>query len=357
MKNKFAVLVVALLIAGAAGYFYLSMPTGLVSTRAVVEGQLVPVTVAVSGQVREVYVAAGQAVAEGQPLFALDKSGHEARLAKERARLAEIAATLPGNLAVPSPTGAHAPRQGKPLAALRAEESEARAAVEVAAGVLASANIALSRTGGGAAEYAPTDPKRQAALIARDEAAISLNRAKEAFEKASYARAQREAQDKNEAAGGTMSAALAARVAEYQAQISRVRLAEQDLAATVVVAPESGRVAIQTALPGNAVAPGDTPVAILPDKSRGVWVMAFFPKTAGDKLVPGTVCEVSFAADDGNGPRKGRVDAVFPSPDAEKDIAVRVILDQNDEPLQIAPGKEATVTVAVGGKFAVPGRN
>lgn len=333
------------------------MPERLVSSRAVVESRLVPVPVAVSGQVRETYVAAGQSVEEGQPLFALDKSGYEVRLAKERARLAEIAATLPGNLVVSSPLAVWMPQPGKPLAALRAEENEARSAVEVAAGVLASTNIALARMSSGAAEYAATDSKRQAALIARDEAALSLKRAKDAFEKASYVRAQREAQEKSALVSSTISAALAARIAEYQAQISRVRLAEQDIAATVIVAPESGRVVMQTAFPGNTVMAGDTPAAIFPDKSRGLRVTAFFPETAKDKLAQGMECEVSFAVDGGNRPLKGRIDALFPTPDMEKDIAARVILDQSDETFQVASGQEATVTVVLGRRFSASGKN
>ncbi len=124
---------------------------------------------------------------------------------------------------------------GKPLAALQTEEETARRHMEIAANAYAAANAAYARLDAGAApEYAQPDPKRQAALITRDEAALRLRDARNVYEKASYARAQRETQEKRERSHGPVSAALAARIAEYQLQLAAIRLAEQGIAAAVL---------------------------------------------------------------------------------------------------------------------------
>ncbi len=346
MKKKIAVFVVAAALAGAV-YWYWTAAGPVSSVDAVVEGRLGVVPVAVPGTVKDVYVKAGDSVAQGQPLLAIDPAGYEARLERERTRLAELAALLPPGLPVPSPLASRPAAPGKPLAALRAEEEEARQRVEVASRVYAEAGLAFSRMdSGAAADYAKSGPKRQAAMIARDEAAIALKQAKDAYEKASYARARREAEDKAAAAGGAVSAALAARIAEYQAQLSRVRLAERQVADTVLTAPESGRVALLAARPGVTLEQGDTPVAIVPDTGRDLWVTARFAAGDAGRLSPGQECGVALPGSGGTLP--GTIASVAPSPEAEKDVAVRVNLDQDGLPAGLAPGMAVTVTVHTG---------
>lgn len=347
MNKKLLWFAVAALIAlGWAGYRYWQTSGGVSSVKAVVEGHLVFAGASVPGTVKEVYVKAGDSVARDQPLLALDPSGYEARLARERTQLAEAAAQLPPDLKVPSPRAAQRVVPGKPLAALRQEEDSARMAVEAAAQEYAAANLALSRLQA-TADLASPSPDRQRALIARDEAARTLQRAKISFEQASYARAQREAQDKTDRANGTVSAALAARMAEYQARLSLVRLAEENLAATVVTAPESGRILAQTARPNGVLAAGDMPVTILPDDSGEMRVLAFFAREAADALTPGRECSV--LADGGKTPLPATIDGVQPAPDGEKNVAVRVILDQDALAAGLLPGNEVTVLVRTGG--------
>ncbi|SBW09100.1 exported hypothetical protein [uncultured delta proteobacterium] len=351
MKKKTAIFVLVIL-AAAAGCYWLWQARGRISSiEAVVEGRLAPVSATVSGTVKEVYVKAGETVAQGQPLLALDASGMERQLARERAHLAELAAQLPPALLVPSPMGAARVAPGKPLAALRNEEEEARRQVEIAAHTYAAANVAFARADAGASpEYAKPDPKRQAALITRDEAAISLKKARDAYEKASYARAQREMQDKLERLNGPVSAALAARVAEYQLQISRIRLAEQDIAATVLTAPENGTLILMTARPGDTLTPGDTPAAIAPEEKGEVWVIASFAKDDATGLpgwlAEGLACEVTL--DGATATAKGTLARVLPELETEKTVAVRVILDQDGLPAAFSPGKAVTVSVLTG---------
>lgn len=336
---------VALIALGWSGYHYWQKPGGVSSVKAVVEGRLVFAGALVPGTVKEVYVKAGDSVARDQPLLALDSSGYEARLARERTQLAEAAARLPPDLKVPSPRTAQRVVPGKPLAALRQDEDTARMAVEAAAQEYAAANLALSRLQA-AANISSTNPDRQRALIARDEAARTLQRAKISFEQASYARAQREIQDKIDRANGTVSAALAARMAEYQALLSLVRLAEENLAATVVTAPESGRVLAQTARPNDVLAVADMPVTILPDGSGETRVLAFFAREAAGALTPGRECSV--LADGGKRSLPATIDSVQLAPDGEKNVAVRVRLDQDALSAGLLPGNEVTVLVRTG---------
>lgn len=348
MKRKLAVISLAVLILSAgAVYSFRQSADQAVSVSAVVEGRLAAVSVSVPGTVKELYVSVGETVRRGQPLLALDPAGYERRLANERMRLAEIASQLPPDLLVTAP-GSRPSSPGKPLETLRDEEDEARKKLEAAAHVHATANLALSRmSAGNPGEYTKTTPARQAALIARDEAAIGLQKAREAYEKASYARAQQEVRNKLEKSGGPVSAALAARIAEYEAQVSRVRLAEQGLAATILAAPEDGRVVLLAAKPGKQVAPGDAPAAIVPDDDRELWVMAFFTPENAARLAEGRECAVSSA--DGKEPFRGTVGPVMAAQDTEKHVAVRVILDQDALPAHLVVGQDVSVSVPVGG--------
>lgn len=351
---KKAAFFVLFIVAAAGGYWYWQYSGRLISTRAEVESRLVFVAAAVPGEVRAVRVAPGDSVVRGQTLLILDNSGPMARLARERASLAEAAAALPKNMAVPSPTAWREETPGKSFAALRAEESAARAAVEVAAGVLASANITFARLESGAASaQGASAAQKQAARIARDEAAIVLDAAKEALEQASLARARREAMEKKNAPDGTVSSLVAARLAEYQARLSRVDIAERELAATTIVAPESGRIAALTASPGTVLAVGDAPVLIAPENGRGISVTAYFPATAAGKISPDQACAVVFADDAKREGFTGRVDTVLEAPEEGGEIPVRVLPDQSDVSLAAFAGRPVVVTVFTHGRILV----
>lgn len=338
MKAKL-ISVFIIFAAAAAGYWFWLTSGKVVAESAVVDGRLAIAVSSVSGTVNNVHARAGAVVAKGQPLFTLDSSGYEITLAEERARLAEIAASLPGNLRVPSSLGAGALPSERPLGELRAEEDEARKAVEAASQAYASASLALSRIEGGNKSKA----ERQKTLIGRDEAAILLQQAKERHEAASYARARSEAAAKAAASEGVVSAAIAARVAKYQAQISRVRLAEQALAATVVHAPESGRLLSLTASPGGVVAAGEAAAAILPEDGS-LFVTAFFSKKDAEKLEVGQECgiaplgaDVKFA--------DGRIEEILPASGKDKKIAARIGIDDDEVLFPLKPGEKVSVMV------------
>lgn len=345
MSRKTGVAAVMLALAAGCMLWLYQQPGGVTSRSAVVESERIPIAATVSGVVAETYIAPGDVVKQGQALFALESSGFAAHLASEQALLAKLAASLPGGIAVPSPMAGPPAAPGKDLGTLRLEEEEARKAVAVAAHVYGAASIALTRLGEGAAgAYSVVDPKRQAARITRDEAALALQQAKDAYEKASYARARREMEEKNTARSG-MSAALAARIAEYQAQLSRVRLAEQNLAAAVVRAPQGGRVETFAAAGGKSVAAGESLGSILPDHGGALWISARFASADARSLAPGQACLV-FAG--GGAGLPGRVAAITPPAKAEKEVAVRVILDQNAEPFPVRQGQTVRVTVPAG---------
>ena len=347
--NKKSILLAVLALAVLGGAFWLwRTPGDTASVNAVVEGRIAAVLAETSGTVKEVYVKAGDAVAQDQPLLALETAGLERQLAQERLRLTELAAQLPPALLVPSPLGGRQASPGKPLAALRSEEEDARRQMETAAHAYAAANVAFARADtNGSPDYAKPDARRQAALIARDEAAIQLGKTKEAYEKASYARARREAQDKLERLNGPVSAALAARIAEYQLQLSRVRLAEEAIASTVLTAPESGRVLLLTVQAGNTVQAGDTPVAILPEEKSDLWVFAFFAREDKDKLATGRACRVRLHGSSAEA--GGTIARFLPERETEKTVAVHVVLDQDGLPAAFSPGETVSVSVRADG--------
>lgn len=353
MKNKTALAFLVVLLAGGA-FWYFRLPDRVVSEAARLEGGTVGVTVAVPGTVRKAFVSVGDPVTEGQPLFALDPAEYEAILARERASLAEMAAAIPAGVLVPSPVSGDSVSRDASLSELRREEEQARKNVEAASHALAVANIALSRRDAArGAEGGKEDAARQRVLIERDEAAILLMAAREAYEKASYARARKEALEKTLLGGGKpVPAILAARVAEYQAQISRVRLAEQNLADTVVAAPENGKIALMAALPGVRLAADDVPVSIVPQKTKDIWATAFFDPAAQQALQVNAECAVVFP---GGKTVKGFIGAVRPPLDGETRFAAHVVLDQSAIVSLPAVGQEISVYVVTGKKFFIPG--
>ena len=344
MNKRLAVCAVAALGILAGAVWFLRSPGTITSTDAVVEGRLVAVGLDVSGVVKEVYVCIGDAVAKDQPLLALDPLPYERQLAQERARLAEIASKLPPGVLVPSP-GSSQSAPEKSLTTLRAEEDDARSRMEAAAQASAQAEITLARIRATNVDQAA--PERQAARIARDEAAANLKKARDDFEKVSYARAQRERQDGVDKASGVVSGALASLLAEYHARISQVRLAEQSLAATVLISPESGTVFLLAAQSGRSLTAGESPVAVLPENNGDLWVFAEFIKADKDRLLPGTECEV--ALEGVAAPLKAKLGDPLPGQETEKTVAVRVILDQDALPDWVMPGKTASVSLG-GGK-------
>ena len=342
MSKKVVICGVAVLAVFAGLMWFLRSPETITSIDAVVEGRIVAVGLDVSGVVKTVHVRAGDAVAKNQPLLKLDAAAFERQLAQERTRLAEIAAQLPPKLLVPSP-GSAQPALGKTLTALRGEEEAAKARVEAAAQAAAQADIAFARLN---ARSSATQSERESARIAKEEAAAGLKKARDEFEKVSYARAQRERQDSVDKSNEVVSAALAALLAQYQAQIYQVRLAERNLAATTLIAPENGTVFLLAAQPGRTVAIGDSPVAILPEKDGELWIFAEF--SAEDKaiLLDGTPCEVTL---EGSAARmRATLDGLLPGQETEKRVAVRVTLDQQALPPDLSPGKAVSVLVSGG---------
>ena len=328
---------ILLLVAG--GYWYWQMPTTLESVRAVVQGQPTEIVAAVPGSVSEVYTRVGDMVTKGQPLLALNHSGYEDALVEEQTRLAELAASLPAEARVPSPLAPGVLRQEKTLATLRVEEEDARKNLDTAAQTYASASLALSRS-------QTPGTERQKTLIVRDEAGITLQKAKDAFEQASYARARREAQEnKTAAGGGTISAGLAARIAEYQVQLLQVRQAERNLAATVVYAPASGQMLLVEVQPGREVVAGDRLVSLLSEDrmNHAATVKAVFTGKDAALLTPGQECGILVP---GSVMRStGRINSVLPPGGPEKEVTVQIDLDQNIDSLSVAPGEPVVVTV------------
>lgn len=331
-------------LAAVAGYVLLQPEPAITSLKASVEGRTVPVVVSVPGSVKEVMATQGDRVSAGQALFRLDATTHEQSLAQERANLAAIAAMLPPQATVTSPTAPVEP-EGKSLEAVREEEENAWKRMEKASAAHASASVRLALLQRRKASGAVVPQQTLAeAVEAEAHAKTILRDAKKQYEKASYARAKRELEERDTAGKGMASAALASRIATYQAQLSRVRLAEQHLAATLVTAPESGVVLFMGVKPGFAVETGDAAVTLLAGGGDSLWVSASFAAKAMPRLESGLPCTVTTAS---GMTIPGTVGAVLPSASGGKnaEASARIRL----HPVQDAPlpaiGEAVTVTV------------
>ncbi len=344
---KFSRIVVPLfvILAGMAGVWWWYGSGRINAGAATVEGRTLTVAVKVPGAVQEIPVRAGDVVQRGQALLYLDAAEYDAAVADERATLAKMAASLPPQALVRHPDKNVMP-DDKSLASARAEESALRKAVEVASDAQARAAVALSMLLQNPAGKKPDSSALASARQADDMARAALEKAKSDFEKASYSRAVAEAAERGAAgSGGQVPAGLATQIAQYNAQLARVRLAEGSRAATTVRAPLPGRVLQVAVRPGQVLEAGNAGITLLPDADDGLWVTAVFAPEQAGRLRFGQECDIVLPAR-GNLTLKGRITDLQPAAQGRKNATARIVFtDYAALPQGFAPGESATVTV------------
>ena len=329
-------------IAALAGYIWWQS-SAITSIKASVGGRMVTVTAAGSGTVEEVLVHAGDTVTAGQVLFRLNSAAFAQDLAREQSRLAAIAETLPAEaLALFASTQKAGEKTTATLAQLREEEEKARVEMEKASDANASASIALARLNSLQASGKRVDRAEQRNAAAEVEHTKTLlAEARKTHEKASYARALRETEERTPAA----SAAMASRMTEYQTQLDRVKASEQALETRRVSAPEAGRVLALGVQPGFAVEAGDAVITLAAEDKGIPWIHAFFPASAKNSLRTGQACDVTFTA---SGKALSGVISTLMPPTADTPtdtIGVRITLSLAQDTQHPPVGEAARVTV------------
>lgn len=346
MKLPRAAIALFCSIAAVAGIWWLSSSGAVRTLNASVDGRVITVAAKIPGYVEEVAVRPGDAVHKGQILFRLDRAEYDLAVSEAKSELAKIAASLPPQVLVPHPDKAPAP-SGISLAQARAEENALRKAVEAASETQARSGVALAML---RQNTPPGDPKGdlRAALQADAAAKAALEKARAGFEKASYLRATLEAEERRSRAAGQIPAQLAAQLAAYDAQRARVRQTEENLAATVVVSPQSGRVLDVGVQDGQTVAAGSPGVGILPDGENGLWITADFAPEQASRLNIGQECDIVLPGRN-NLALKGRLVSMQPGGQDRNNATARIAFAQYGDalPPALAPGEAARVTFTV----------
>ena len=278
-------LLVVLLALGFGVLGYLAEGQWIETTdNAYVRGDIAVLGTRIEGQVLSVKVVDNQRVRAGDPLIELDPTDWRARLAQAQASATEAtAAAVYARRLLDQQRSAIAAEQA---AIAQAEAEQTRAGAE--------ATRASALAAGGWAS-------RQA-----DELALATSR--KAVAGLAAARARKEAAEQQIAVIDAQIAQADARVLAADAQ---VRLAENNLAYTIVRAPFDGVVGNRAAEPGQHVTPGSQVIALTPPADR-LYVVANFKETQLRRMQPGM--KVRLVPDiDPKAVLDGRVESLAPA--------------------------------------------
>lgn len=334
---KMTALFVLFLFAGALLALYAWGLPPFSSTRqttdnAYVRGQITLVAPQVSGYVTRVFVQDFERVEAGAPLVQIDDRIYRQRVQQAQAGLQAQIANLDNS------------RQSR-------RSSEASVAGQQAA--VASARAQLARAQADMARVSELAEQRSVSLRERDQTLAALRQAEAAVRQAEAQRAVAEEQVRSVEVG---RGGLEASVENARAAL---RLAEIDLANTLVRAPQAGQVSEVGVRLGQFVTAGSQLLFVVPDT---VWVVANFKEAQTADIRPGQRATVRVDALGGR-ELTGRVQQIAPAAGSEfavirpdnatgnfvkvpQRIAVRIAVD-SDQPLarRLRPGMSVEASV------------
>lgn len=273
---------------------------GPVDPDARVEGRIVSLASGADGRVGAVLVQEHQLVKAGEPLIRLDDGYFSARLAEARARLDALRMGL-----APQALEGGGIRSGSAVAeeairariqAYREQENAARRDVEQLstdhAKLLLEARRLEAQGGSSAAARDRMNKARLAELSARE----ALEMAQRRFEAISRARASSDGELVRYRAELAALARMPAGLRESQLASleAKVREAELDLAAAVIVSPLDGQVAGLAVTVGSAVRRGQTVAVVSPVLPADLWISARFAQADAASVIIGDQCTVTF---------------------------------------------------------------
>ena len=275
----------ALVFAAAAGNWWWVESRFVESTdNAYVQGDIAVLGPRIEGDIAAILVADNQHVRAGDKLIQLDPADSQARLEQARGQQAEAQAAVATARSQIEQSRTSIAQAEAMIAQARAEQT--RAVAEAGrAGTLASAGW----TSRAANETAVADRRKADANIA-----ATL--------------AQRGSVD---AALGVAEAQLGTAEAHLLTSRASVRLAENNLAYTVIRAPFDGVVGNRAAQLGQHVNPALQLISVAPERAR-LFVVANFKETQLARMAPGQ--KVRLIPDiDGGAAVTGRVDSLAPA--------------------------------------------
>ncbi|VTO16839.1 HlyD family secretion protein [Brevundimonas vancanneytii] len=253
---------------------------------AYVRGQVTVVAPQVNGYITEVLVKDFQNVTKGQPLFRIDDRIYAQRLEQAKANLASAESQLANSAQTTASREATVSARSAELASARAELARAQADMARVSELAEDGSVSLRER-----DQAMATLRTAEARVGQVQANIEV--------------ARQDVRATGVSRGGLEAAVEAARAA--------VRLAEIDLANTVIVAPEAGQVGQVGARLGQYVTAGSQLVSLVPPQ---LWVIANFKERQVGKMLAGQKVTVTV---DALGDREftGRIESISPATGSE----------------------------------------
>jgi membrane fusion protein (multidrug efflux system) len=251
--------VAAIAIAVTAAWYFTEGRWIESTDNAYVQGDIAVLGPRIEGDVAAIDVADNQRVYAGDPLIRLDQSDWQARLAQARASAAESAAAV--------------------LTAQR-QIAQQQATIDAAEAAIAQAQAEQTRTAADAARSAALTANGWASHQANDLAIADQRKAAAAL---TSAQAQKSAAEQQI---GVLAAQVGQAQAKAQNAAAAVKLAENNLAYTVIRAPFDGIAGNRAAELGQHVTPGQQLIAVAPLPDQ-LYVTANFKETELRHMRPG----------------------------------------------------------------------
>jgi membrane fusion protein (multidrug efflux system) len=304
-KRKSRVAHVVIIILLAIGIFfgvryYLEWRQYESTDDAFIEGDIVQVAPQVPGRVTEVPVKENQEVKAGDLLVQIDPEPYQVRLEQARAaaRLAEAQQkTAELNVGLTETTsGAVVEQAQSGVAAAEEQVATSRASLTAAEAEADRARKDLQRYESLADSIISRQHRDQAAAASRvANAKVEEARKQVAAAEAQVGAARGSLQEAKSAPQqvNVRSSEVQSRSAQIEEANTSIRAAELNLSYTKIVAPAAGRITKKSVEPGEYVQPGQTLLALVPNK---VWVVANFKETQLTHVQPGKPVEIQIDA-------------------------------------------------------------
>ncbi len=218
---------------------------------AYVRGDIAVLSPRIEGEVAAIKVTDNQHVHAGDPLIELDPTDWQARLAQAQAAAAEAAAAV---------------------TTARSQIAQQQSSIAAAQAAIAQAQAEQARTGADAARSATLAAQGWASRQAND---LAIADSRKAAAGLTAAQAQKQVAEQQV---GVLTAQLAQAEARAQSAAAAVKLAQNNLAYTVIRAPFDGIVGNRAAELGEHVQPGTQLIAVAPEAAK-LYVIANFKET------------------------------------------------------------------------------
>ncbi|MBQ9536536.1 MAG: HlyD family efflux transporter periplasmic adaptor subunit [Desulfovibrionaceae bacterium] len=292
-RRKLLIAVVLLLTVGFCFLFLLKFQGQVVSTKAIADGMIYTISPEVSATLLDLQVREGSVVEKGAVVAHLNLSNlNRQRQVAEQ----EVQALRPPDMAEVAQRlkGAEAAELNAVDRVAHARHEEELRKQQLDNWVMAKAQAELRLRG--LANQSPTSSTYQKLKADVEATQKHVEQARDAFERASRARAALNQELQRVRYEIQEAKRLASRNRYSNYQMQPVHNVQESIRTSdgALTAPVSGTVLTISAYPGQMVRKGDPIVLIMP-KTQGqneMWINAWFSLDVGKKLSPGTVCQV-----------------------------------------------------------------